>query len=289
MGMASQPSALAVGFTAALLAALLPPAKGFKVIGAGDPKTGLTALTEALQLLGYSVYRHFNQTVSKQYRSHRAMWKEALTSKSREPLHKLGDEIIALGFDAILDMPASWLTLQLWEHFPEAKVILTTRSSPGVWFESWRENAKIGAQLRVWPYRISRQNRLHIEIDDIIWGSRGCMDVTNGQVTEALRESCIASHKRQNAAVRAAIPQSQLLEYQVSQGWEPLCAFLNASLPREPFPQRWTRAGVTLARYLVYLNTGVSYLIVVALPVCLLRCCVHCLRCCLRRAHEKMS
>lgn len=33
------------------------------------------------------------------------------------------------------------------------------------------------------------------------------------------------------------IPKSQLLEYDVRDGWEPLCKFLNVPVPNEPFPR----------------------------------------------------
>ena len=38
------------------------------------------------------------------------------------------------------------------------------------------------------------------------------------------------------AAVRRTIPPERLLEFRVSDGWEPLCAFLGRGVPDEPFP-----------------------------------------------------
>jgi hypothetical protein len=40
-----------------------------------------------------------------------------------------------------------------------------------------------------------------------------------------------------NEAVKATIPAKQLLLYQVKDGWEPLCTFLDAPMPSEPFPR----------------------------------------------------
>ena len=39
------------------------------------------------------------------------------------------------------------------------------------------------------------------------------------------------------AAVKALIPAAQLLEFQVKQGWAPLCKFLGQPVPDEPFPR----------------------------------------------------
>ena len=40
-----------------------------------------------------------------------------------------------------------------------------------------------------------------------------------------------------NEAVKEAIPASRLLVFEVKQGWEPLCAFLDAPIPAEEFPR----------------------------------------------------
>lgn len=36
--------------------------------------------------------------------------------------------------------------------------------------------------------------------------------------------------------IRDACPKERLLEYEVSQGWEPLCKFLDLPIPDQPFP-----------------------------------------------------
>lgn len=38
------------------------------------------------------------------------------------------------------------------------------------------------------------------------------------------------------ALVRGAAAGSEFLEYDLHQGWEPLCAFLGKPIPKEPFP-----------------------------------------------------
>ncbi len=41
---------------------------------------------------------------------------------------------------------------------------------------------------------------------------------------------------RHNDAVRAAIPPARLLEWEVTDGWEPICERLGVAAPDEPFP-----------------------------------------------------
>ena len=37
--------------------------------------------------------------------------------------------------------------------------------------------------------------------------------------------------------VRREIPKSQLLVFDVREGWQPLCSFLDVPVPEEPFPR----------------------------------------------------
>jgi hypothetical protein len=39
-----------------------------------------------------------------------------------------------------------------------------------------------------------------------------------------------------NDAVKAAIPAERLLVWDVTEGWEPLCTFLDVPVPGEPLP-----------------------------------------------------
>jgi hypothetical protein len=47
----------------------------------------------------------------------------------------------------------------------------------------------------------------------------------------------LAAYRRRTEQVRAAIPPERLLVFEVTEGWEPLCAFLNAPVPDGPFPR----------------------------------------------------
>ncbi len=51
------------------------------------------------------------------------------------------------------------------------------------------------------------------------------------------RDGLIAAFVAHNDAVRAMIPAGQLLEFEVKQGWGPLCEFLEVPVPEEPFPR----------------------------------------------------
>ena len=51
------------------------------------------------------------------------------------------------------------------------------------------------------------------------------------------RDGLIQAFIAHNDAVKEAIPASQLLVFEVKDGWEPLCTFLGAPEPTEAFPR----------------------------------------------------
>ena len=52
------------------------------------------------------------------------------------------------------------------------------------------------------------------------------------------KEHAIASYEEHNRRVRELIPADRLLEYNVKQGWAPLCQFLEIdTCPQTPFPK----------------------------------------------------
>jgi hypothetical protein len=48
----------------------------------------------------------------------------------------------------------------------------------------------------------------------------------------------MAAYERHNAEVRRTAPSQRLLEWQATEGWEPVCRVLGQPIPDQPFP--WT-------------------------------------------------
>ena len=46
----------------------------------------------------------------------------------------------------------------------------------------------------------------------------------------------IQNYKKHNLYVQSRVPSNNLLVWNVKDGWEPLCQFLNLSVPNEPIP-----------------------------------------------------
>jgi hypothetical protein len=51
-----------------------------------------------------------------------------------------------------------------------------------------------------------------------------------------IKAHAISVYEKNNASVLSSIPAKRLLVYQLGDGWEPLCKFLNVAMPTTPFP-----------------------------------------------------
>lgn len=48
--------------------------------------------------------------------------------------------------------------------------------------------------------------------------------------------STVETYLRHNEYIRLVVPKDRLIEFEPSQGWEPLCNFLDQPLPDSPYP-----------------------------------------------------
>jgi hypothetical protein len=60
-------------------------------------------------------------------------------------------------------------------------------------------------------------------------------DWFDGRLTD--RDHVISVYERHNNEVKARIPAERLLTFDVREGWEPLCSFLNVPVPATAFPR----------------------------------------------------
>lgn len=51
------------------------------------------------------------------------------------------------------------------------------------------------------------------------------------------REYMIGRFNAWNEEVKATVPNDRLLVFEVAEGWDPLCDFLDVAVPDEPFPR----------------------------------------------------
>ena len=194
------------------------PVPTLRVIGAGVGRTGTVSMREALVRLGFGPCDHMLENLEHPERF--ALWAEALRHKDAGA--PIDWRPLLTGFQAIVDWPGAYFWRELTAAHPKAKVILTVRD-PDRWYDSIERTI------------------FHMIAES---GSEPGLDVPNeiirdrtfqGRLTD--RAHCQAVFTEHNQAVREAIAPDRLLVFDVKDGWEPLCAFLDVPVPEdEPFP-----------------------------------------------------
>lgn len=193
-----------------------------QLIGAGAGRTGTMSLKLALeQLLGgtchhmMEVWAHSDEV---------SIWDDAMHDRPVD-WHTLLN-----GYSAIVDYPGAAVWRELADAFPDAPVLLSTRSSAQAWFDSaaatifesskWEPSDDDGRRHKAMISTMFERS-LGVPLDDA--------------------EAVMAAYDAHNEAVRSEIPADRLFEYQPGDGWAPLCAALDLAIPAADFPHANTR------------------------------------------------
>ncbi|HAD08514.1 MAG TPA: sulfotransferase family protein [Porticoccaceae bacterium] len=187
-----------------------------EVIGAGFGRTGTLSMRAALGKLGLGPVHHMFEVVKAPEQSSR--WLDALEDS------RVLREVLA-GYRSAVDWPTCYFYRELMDLYPQAKVILTHREPRG-WYKSIRNTI----------YRLLTAKTSDMPTDQVNMARRIVMDLTfDGRLGE--EDYAINVFEKHNAAVKAAVPSERLLVFDVREGWQPLCDFLDKPVPDEPFPQ----------------------------------------------------
>lgn len=190
------------------------PQMTLQVIGAGLGRTGTLSLKLALEQLGFVKCHHMVE-VGAQVRRLGPLWEEVAEGKPRW-------NAIFEGFAATTDHPACRYWRELAEHYPDAKIVLTTRDADS-WFNSvnktifspphtaFFDQTALGKLLRGTVYDM---------FDDRL--------LDRAFMTERFRAW--------NRSVIDKAPAGRLLVFDSREGWEPLCTFLGVPVPDTLYP-----------------------------------------------------
>ena len=197
---------------------------GLKVIGAGLGRTGTHSLGQALEKLGFGPC-YTIRDVRKQP-AHVDMWTAALDGKAAD-WHQLFHS-----YHSAVEWPTVSFLPEILSNFQQAKVILTLRD-PEEWFAS--ANSTIFNALELSTHNPKPSDKKSTKNRAMELSRRLILDeMFSGQYRD--KASAISVYERHVQQVRELVLPNQLLEYQVTQGWDLLCAFLNVSPPQEAFP-----------------------------------------------------
>jgi hypothetical protein len=200
-----------------------------KLIGAGLPRTGTLSQKVALEMLGLAPCYHMVNVLADLEKVQQ--WRRALEGDGQ------WDEIFE-DSQATVDWPGSYFYAELAEAYPDAKVLLSVRDAEG-WEHSMRDTIWgmfyddiLIRDLSSARVRVDDEWRAFIALMQEMWKRSGLIDSGADTTPESMR----AAMERFNQGVQDTVPADRLLVWSVGDGWEPLCDFLELSVPDTPFP-----------------------------------------------------
>jgi hypothetical protein len=188
------------------------------VIGVGVGRTGTYSLKLAINQLGLGPCYHM-ETVLHNMPVQVPLWSAAL--QGTPDWNAIYD-----GFRSAVDWPTAGFFRELVKSYPSAKFVLTVRNA-----ETWADS--FGATI----YKLLAgrdqgppEMKSWLDMADAVIAKTGFPAGLD-------RASLVAGFLAHNEAVKATIPADQLLVFEVKEGWNPLCDFLDVPAPDEPFPR----------------------------------------------------
>jgi hypothetical protein len=236
-----------------------------QVVGAGTGRTGTLSLKAALEELGFTKCYHMVEVFA--HLDDARTWDAAVCG---EPVD--WDRLFA-GYLATVDLPSCLFYRELLEKYPKAKVILTVRD-PERWYDSARQTIYFArSAFPKWAVVLSPRMRVFQRMIDRLWET-----TFRGRFED--RAFAIDIFNRHNEQVRRDVPADRLLVYEISQGWDPLCAFLGLPVPEgKPFPHLNDAAefrarierGARIVRTIGYAALGAAALVLILIAVAAIR------------------
>jgi hypothetical protein len=201
--------------------------KGYelKVIGASLPRTGSMSTKVALEMLGFGKCYHMIENMKN---DHSMKWVDLFNKKHSN----FG--VVLSGYSSTTDGPGCFFWEELMEENPDAKVIITTREDAEAWYKSMNEtilnimDKSRHSFLVTLTYKILPMPYKMMKLNDCI-AARFNNDIS--------KENLIKYYNDYIEDVKKKCPSEKLLIFNVKEGWEPLCKFLNVPVPLEEFPR----------------------------------------------------
>jgi hypothetical protein len=200
-----------------------------KVIGAGLPRTGTLSQKVALEMLGFGPCYHMVNVLTDLPLARQ--WEQAMDGEAD------WDEIFG-EHESTVDWPGAFFYRELAETYPDAKMVLSTRD-PEAWEKSMRDTI-FGLFHGHSPMtHISRAREIvdpdwreYMQLMTRMWAAQGIF--AGGEVQSGQLAAAIAHYEEQ---VQRNVPEDRLLVWSVTDGWEPLCRFLEVDVPDAQFPR----------------------------------------------------
>jgi hypothetical protein len=203
-----------------------------QVIGAGLPRTATTTQMVVLEQLGFAPCYHMRDLLADLEKG-LPLW-ESVAEGNPDWDAIFGDA------RSTVDWPSARYYSELINYYPDAKVLLSVREGAS-WVRSMRPT--------VWGMFHGDSVIHHLSdartVIDPLWRRYVALmqhmnwdEQTGAMAGDTFSdEGLIAVMDAWNETVKRTVPAERLLAWYPSDGWEPLCDFLEVDVPAEPVPQ----------------------------------------------------
>ena len=189
-----------------------------QVIGAGVGRTGTYSLKLAINHLGLGSCHHMDEVLHEMSRQV-PLWSAAA-------LGKADWSKIYSGYESAVDWPTACFFRELLKEFPKARFVLSLRD-PSKWADSFGATIY---KLLEGKDQAPQEMRAWLEMASAVIAK-------SGFPAGLERDELVQAFNSHNEAVKETIPASQLLVFDVREGWGPLCNFLDVPVPEGEFPR----------------------------------------------------
>ena len=202
-------------------------------------KHSFPAIRKALMQLGYLDTYHGYEAAAENPRDCE-LWLEAFGAKFDGDGKVFGrkefDQLLG-HCQAVCDGPATCFTPELIAAYPEAKVILSNRD-----VDEWHQSVTNTLLKNIFTAKA-------VALSILAWVTRSPNRWTRPMFVRVFTDCYSGDFERNGKRVfqehyemvRSLVPKENLLEYQVQDGWAPLCQFLGAGVPLGLFPNGNTK------------------------------------------------
>ena len=191
------------------------PGMTIEVIAAGLGRNATLSMKFALEALGFGPCHHMTEVLA-DGRRQVPLWMDAAAGKPDW-------DAVFEGYRSTSDYPSATFWREIAAHYPEAKIVLTTRD-PDHWFDSVSETIFAPRMM---------QSMAGTPVAEMMQAT--VFDPLDGDPSD--RAFVTDWYARRNAEVVAAFPSERLLSFHPRDGWLSLCSFLGVPVPDFPFPR----------------------------------------------------
>ena len=190
------------------------------VIGAGFGRTATMSIKMALDQLGLGPCHHMEEVFANP--GQLPNWQAAADGQQVD-----WDDVFA-GYNSVVDWPGAHYWRELAEIYPDSRVLLSVRPVDRWWASFSSTIKKILEMGDTIPEEYPRSvvNMAYKIVAEQTFG--GAMDD---------KSVVLSAYQKRIDDVKQAIPAERLLIFDVTEGWAPLCKFLDLAVPDGDFPR----------------------------------------------------